>query len=218
MFLGEWFTLPTCKASKVDANQCTKCKGNLFMQTTLRKKQRIRTKPRKWAEIINHNLPKTENVWIFENCFRADIQDYSLAGCPWDLQSPKEGAALNKGKWRQISSGDTQNNKTQPRKQGKPLKRPNRNHQYTNETTKTRRLKQAKPPKQAKTSNRWKQAWLNYRMQGHSLPYYWITKAAIVICLVQQKVLTNLNVLALNSIWSLRKRLKLFILVVSFSC
>ena len=31
---------------------------------------------------------------------------------------------------------------------------------------------------------------LNYWMQGHSLPYYWITKAAIVICLVQQKVLT----------------------------
>ena len=90
------------------------------------------------------------------------------------------GAALNKGKWRQISSGDTQNNKTQP------LKRPNRNHQYTDETTKTRRLKQAKPPKQAKTLNRWRQAWLNYRMQGHSLPYYWITKAAIVICLVQQ--------------------------------
>ena len=69
----------------------------------------------------------------------------------------------------------------------------------TSETTKT-----------SKNIDRWKHAWLNYRMQGHSLPYYWITKAAIVICLVQQKVLTNLNVLALNSIWSLRKRLKLW--------
>ena len=37
-------------------------KGNLFMQATLRKNQRIRTKPSKWAEIINLNLPKTENV------------------------------------------------------------------------------------------------------------------------------------------------------------
>ena len=51
----------------------------------------------------------------------------------------------------------------------------------TSETTKT-----------SKNIDRWKQAWLNYRMQGHSLPYYWITKAAIVICLVQQKVLTNI--------------------------
>ena len=152
-------------------------------------------------EITNYNLPKTENEWIFENCFRADIRNYSLIGVPamW-AEVTKKGAAINKGKWRQISSGETQNNKTQPRKRGKPLKRPNRNHQYTNETTKTRRLKQAKPPKQAKTSNRWRHAWLNYRMQGHSLPYYWITKAAIVICLVQQKILTNLYVLALNSI------------------
>ena len=50
-------------------------------------------------------------------------------------------ATLNKGKWRQTSSGDTQNNKTQPPKLGKPLKRPNRNHQYQrndrNETIET---------------------------------------------------------------------------------
>ena len=34
---------------------------NLFMQATLRqkKKQQIRTKPSKWAEIITYNLPKT---------------------------------------------------------------------------------------------------------------------------------------------------------------
>ena len=50
-----------------------------------RKKQRIRTKPSKWTEIINHNSPKTENVWIFENCFRADIHNCSLIGCPWDV-------------------------------------------------------------------------------------------------------------------------------------
>ena len=57
----------------------------------------------------------------------------------------KEGAALNKGKWRQISSGDmfwhAKNNKVPPPKQGKPLKRPNRNHQYPrndqNEAAKT---------------------------------------------------------------------------------
>ena len=35
------------------------------------------------------------------------------------LRYAPEGAALNKGKWRQISSGDTQNNKTQPRKHRK---------------------------------------------------------------------------------------------------
>ena len=46
----------------------------------------------------------------------------------------------------------------------------------TSETTKT-----------SKHIDRWKQAWLNYRMQGRSLPHYWITKAAIVICLVQQR-------------------------------
>ena len=38
----------------------------------------------------------------------------------------------------------------------------------------------------------------NYRIQGHSFPYHWITKAVIVICLVQQKILTNLHMLALN--------------------
>ena len=35
----------------------------------------------------------------------------------------------------------------------------------------------------------------NYRIQGHSFPYHWITKAVIVICLVQQKILTNLHML-----------------------
>ena len=38
----------------------------------------------------------------------------------------------------------------------------------------------------------------NYRIQGHSFPYHWITKAVIVICLVQQKILTNLHMLALS--------------------
>jgi len=37
----------------------------------------------------------------------------------------------------------------------------------------------------------------NYRIQGHSFLYHWITTAAIVICLVQRKILTNLQVLAL---------------------
>ena len=99
------------------------------------------------------------------------------------------GAPEMWSKVRKRERHDVNYNKTHPRKRGKPLKRPNR-ITNTNETTETRRLKQAKPPKQAKTPNRWKQAWLNYRMQGHSLPCYWITKAAIVICLVQQKVLT----------------------------
>ena len=35
----------------------------------------------------------------------------------------------------------------------------------------------------------------NYRIQGHSFPYHWITKAVIVICLVQQKILTNLHMI-----------------------
>ena len=39
--------------------------------------------------------------------------------------------------------------------------------------------------------------WINYRIQGYSFPYHLITKATLVICLVQQKILTNLNVLAL---------------------
>ena len=38
----------------------------------------------------------------------------------------------------------------------------------------------------------------NYRIQGLSFPYHWITKALIVICLVQQKILTNLHMLALS--------------------
>ena len=36
--------------------------------------------------------------------------------------------------------------------------------------------------------------WLNYREQGHSFPYNLITKATIVICLVLQKLLSNLYV------------------------
>ena len=152
MSLGESLFPLARNASNVDANQSTKCKeGNLFRcRRHYEQNQRIRKKPSKWAEITNCNLPKTKNVWIFENCFRVDIRNlnYSLHDYPWDMvQSQKEGAALNKGKWRQISWGDTQNNKTQPRKRGKPLKRPNRNHQYqrndqnetaeTSETTKT---------------------------------------------------------------------------------
>ena len=35
-------------------------------------------------------------------------------------------------------------------------------------------------------------------MQGHSFPYHWIAKAVIVISLVQQKILTNLHMLALS--------------------
>ena len=70
-----------------------------------------------------------------------------------------------------MTSGDTQNNKnatteTREATENDPIEIIN-----TNEMNKTRRLKQAKPPKQAKTPNRWKQAWLKYRMQGHSLPY-----------------------------------------------
>ena len=38
----------------------------------------------------------------------------------------------------------------------------------------------------------------NYRIQGHSFPYHWITKAVIVICLFQQKILANLHILALS--------------------
>ena len=152
MFLGESLFPLARNASNVDANQCINCKeGNLFMQATLRKKLTHKNKAKQmpWAEITNYNLPKTQNVWIFENCFRADIRNNTLIGAPDKMRAEvtKEGAALNKGKWRQISSGDTQNNKTQPRKRGKPLKRPNRNHQYqwndqsetaeTSEATKT---------------------------------------------------------------------------------
>ena len=34
----------------------------------------------------------------------------------------------------------------------------------------------------------------NYRIQGHSFPYHWITKAVTVICLIQQKILTLYSV------------------------
>ena len=37
--------------------------------------------------------------------------------------------------------------------------------------------------------------WLNYRIQGHPFPCHWRAKAAIVICLIQEKILTNLHVL-----------------------
>ena len=42
--------------------------------------------------------------------------------------------------------------------------------------------------------------WLKSRIQGHSFPYHWITKANIVICHVLQQPLANLLMLALNSV------------------
>ena len=80
MFLGEWFSLSNCNASKIDANQCTKRikeRKLVYAGDTKKTNQRIRAKPSKWAEIITHNLPKTENVWIFENCFRANRSNHS---------------------------------------------------------------------------------------------------------------------------------------------
>ena len=44
------------------------------MQTTLRKKrQRIRTKPSKWAEITNYNLPKP-----YEYSEIASVETYAI--------------------------------------------------------------------------------------------------------------------------------------------
>ena len=146
--------------------------------------------------IITHNLLKTENVWIFENCFRENRSNHSHHAITLIRERGRRETRANDVKYDQVTPTTTKRNHgNEGLRWNDPIEIIN-----TNETTKTRRLKQAKPPKQAKTPNRWKQAWLNYRMQGHSLPYYWITKAAIVICLVQQQVLTNLNVLALNSI------------------
>ena len=45
---------------------------------------------------------------------------------------------------------------------------------------------------------------LNYRIESYLFPCHWIAKAAIGICLVQQKILNNLHVLALNSIVTLK--------------
>lgn len=42
---------------------------------------------------------------------------------------------------------------------------------------------------------------LNFRIQGDSLPYHWMTEAAIVMWLVQQNILTNLYVLAVYGPW-----------------
>ena len=126
--------------------------GNLLMQATLRKKPTDKNKGKQMGR-INHNLPKTENVWIFENCLRAYRRNHSLNECP-----SERGSVFKQGQM-------TSNRSSHPQQQQK------RNHGNegshwndpieiinTNETTKTTRLKQTKPSKQAKTPNRWKPA------------------------------------------------------------